>query len=81
MLVCIALSQALAILGSHDTYSSDLSQVDCQSGLSFTALHPQAPPTNLRVQIQYQLNRSKPASGFVPQLKSAPISGKICFHC
>lgn len=28
-------SQALAILGSRDAYSSELSQVECQSGLSF----------------------------------------------
>lgn len=40
VLVSIALkdprsSQALAILGSRDAYSSELSQVECQSGLSF----------------------------------------------
>ena len=40
VLVCIALrdtrgSQALAILGSRDAYASELSQVECQSGLSF----------------------------------------------
>lgn len=28
-------SQALTILGSRDAYSSELSQVECQSGLSF----------------------------------------------
>lgn len=40
VLVSIALrdtrgSQALALLGSRDAYTSELSQVECQSGLSF----------------------------------------------
>lgn len=40
VLVSIALrdargSQALAILGTRDAYTSELSQVECQSGLSF----------------------------------------------
>ena len=40
VLVCIALRdtrgfQALAILGSRDAYTSELSQVECQAGLSF----------------------------------------------
>ena len=51
VLVSIALRdtrgfQALAILGSHDAYSSELSQVECQSGLSFQyASAPSGLPT------------------------------------